>query len=42
VGAIYRYDLYLSVRGGGRDWVDLLDKLNLRGLNMTSGVSFLF
>jgi hypothetical protein len=42
VRAIYRYDLFLSARGGGGDWAEVLDTLNLHGLNVTTGLRFMF
>jgi hypothetical protein len=41
-GAAYRYDLYLSARGGGGNWSEIQDTLTAHGLNVVTGVSFLF
>lgn len=40
--AIYRYDLYLSARGGGGDWGEIRDIIGVHGLDVATGLSFLF
>jgi len=42
LGVAYRYDLFLSARGGERDWINIKDLVSVRGVQVSSGVSFAF
>jgi hypothetical protein len=41
-GAVYRYDLYLSARGGGGDWSEIRDVISVHGVDVVTGLSFVF
>jgi hypothetical protein len=42
LGVVYRYDLFLSARGGELDWTYIEDLVSFRGVQVSSGVSFTF
>jgi hypothetical protein len=42
VGIVYRYDFFLSARGGSLDWSRIKDLVTIRGIQVTTGVSYVF